>query len=326
MERRAFIGGLVGSALVLPRRVRAQVPSVPTVGFLNGQSAEPLEHLTAAFRTGLSERGYVDGDTVTIDYRWANNEGSAVLRVLAADLAIEAAVIFAGGGNTAIAAAQEHAPEIPVVFVTGSDPVEAGFAESLTRPVDNLTGITFFAVVLEQKRLELLHKLLPSVTTVSVLVQSSQGFEPVRAEVEHAAAVLGLGLRIFGANSAAEIDSAFAAMTQDRPQALLIAGNGFYLSRREQIVAGATGLGVPTVYTQREFVTAGGLMSYGTSLASAYRRAGIYVGQILDGADTRDLPVVQDTLFEFVINLRTAAALGVTIPTELMIAATEFIE
>lgn len=325
IRRRTLLGSLAAAA-VAPTVLRAQVPQRPVIGFLNGQPSASVAHLVGALRIGLGSRGYFEGVNLAISYRWAEL-GSNDLVALARDLLNDGPnVLFVAGGDVAIEVAQEATARVPIVFVTGSDPVAAGFVGSLSQPDGNLTGISLFAVSLEQKRLELLHTLLPGVRTISVLLDPGPTYPLISRQLEAAAARLGVGLRLLVAGSEADIDAAFAVMAADGTEALMVAGDSFYFSRREQIVRLANRARIPAFYTQREYVLAGGLISYGTSIASAYRNAGAYLGRILDGEAVADLPVMQATDFEFVVNLDAARALGLDIAPEVMVAATEFVE
>ncbi len=301
---------------------------MPVIGFLNSQSATTFAHLTEAFFEGLLQRGYVPDENVAVDYRWADGRYDR-LPELAAELVNQKVnVLFAGGGQPPAFAAQAATATIPVVIVAeGADAVARGFVASLNRPGGNVTGVGLFAGALDRKRLEMVHQLLPDVGTVAALLNPAlPDIAEQRARLAEAAARLGLNLTVVTASTEAEIDAAFATMARDGVRALLIGTDPYFYSRRSQVVALAGRFGIPAAYTQRDYATAGGLMSYGSDLRAAYRQAGNYVARILDGENPAEMPIVQDAVFEFVINLRTARDLGLAVPQDLMIAATEVIE
>jgi putative ABC transport system substrate-binding protein len=327
LPRRFAVLALAGLPWLSPAPVPAQPAELPVVGVLNGQSPETVALLMKAFHEGLAEAGYVADRNVTVEYRWANVE-YGLLPELAAELVErEVAVIFAAGSGQAILAAKSATTTIPVVFATGGDPVRFGYVSTLSRPGGNLTGAAMFSSRLEPKRLELLHALLPSVETVAVIANPASDAFPVQsADLEAAAQALGLELRMFTARSEGEIDAAFAAIEAERLGALLVASDAFFAqSQSQRIVELAARYEIPTVYASRDFPTVGGLMSYGTSLERVYRQAGFYTGQVLNGEDPADLPVVGPETFDLVVNLRTASALGVTVPPGVMLAATEIL-
>jgi ABC-type uncharacterized transport system substrate-binding protein len=327
LRRRQFIELLCGGAAAWPLAVRAQQPSVPAVGFLNALGRNDRPHLPAAFRRGLSEAGYVEGRNVTIEYRFAENHQDR-LQALAADLVgRRVAVIAATGGGASVMAAMGATNTIPIVFTTGGDPMREGYVASLNRPGGNVTGVSWFSTLIAGKALGLLHELIRNAALIAVLVNPRlpEGAR-TQPDAHEAARVLGRQLLVLNASTPAEIDAAFAAMREKRTGALFVGGDPFFSSRVQQIVALAARDAIPAMYTNREFVEQGGLMCYGNDIADAYRRVGVYVGRILNGASPADLPIDQATKFEFVINLRTAKALGLTIPNTVLIAADEVIE
>jgi putative tryptophan/tyrosine transport system substrate-binding protein len=325
MKRRAFIAGL-GGTLVLPLAARAQQQTMPLVGslFPTGHVADSFAE--AAFRNGLNEAGYFDGKNARIETRWAENKAER-LPALAADLVSRhVTVIFAGGNQPALAAKAATAT-IPIVFVTGGDPVKLGLVASLNRPGGNLTGVVFLTQLLESKRLGLLHDMVPQANRIAALLNPNNPIADTQVrEIDEAAHALGLQLQIQYASTERDIDTAFATIAQARAGGLLVGADPFFFNKRANIIAQAEHYRLPAMYEWREFPVAGGLMSYGTSLTGAYRHAGVYTGQILKGANPADLPVQQATKFELVINLKTAKALGLTIPPTLLARADEVIE
>jgi putative tryptophan/tyrosine transport system substrate-binding protein len=326
MKRRELLL-LLGGALMTARGLRAQQKAMPVIGFLSSGSPGPFAPFVAAFRQGLSETGYVEGQTVAIEYRWA--EGSYDrLPALAADLVGgKVDVITASGGPLPALAAKSATSTIPIVFSSGVDPVERGLVASLARPGGNLTGFTIVSLELMPKRLELLSELVPQASVFALLVNpNNAGIEPMIREVQEAARAKGLQLHVLKAGTESEIDTAFAALVQLQAGALVVSADPFFNTRREQLVALAALHTVPAMYELREFAAAGGLISYAPSLTAAYRQVGIYVGKILKGANPADLPVQRPTTFELVINLKTAKALGLTIPQSILMSASEVIE
>jgi putative tryptophan/tyrosine transport system substrate-binding protein len=327
MRRRDVIILLGGAAAAWPIAARAQQPMLPVIGFLGTASPALGTHLDDSFRRGLAETGFVHGRDVVIEYRWAEGRYDRV-PALAADLVSrQVAVIVTVGGETSAAAARAATATIPIVFNTGTDPVRLGLVNSLARPGGNATGVNIFTTELAEKRLGLLHDVIPAASTIAVLVNPNFAPGVVNArESEAAARAIGKQVVIFNASSEAEIDTTFAKIVGARPGALLVGADPFFNSRRDRIVALAARHAIPAIYEWREFAQAGGLMSYGTRLADAYRQQGIYAGRILKGEKPADLPVLQLTKFELVINLKTAKALGLTFPPGLLAIADEVIE
>jgi putative tryptophan/tyrosine transport system substrate-binding protein len=326
VRRRAFITLLGGAAAAWPLVARAQQSRLPVIGFLHplGGSAEARAPMVAAFRQGLAEAGYVEGQNVAIEFQWAEAR-SDPLPALAAELVRrQVAVLVAAGGDAAAKAAKSATSSIPIVFAQGGDPVTGGLVKSLARPDADVTGVTFFTTVLGPKRLELLRELVPKAATIAMLVHPGSMGDSI--EVGQAARALGLPLRTLHAASDQEIDAAFRSLGQERPEGLLIISNPLFTDRREQIVTLANHYRIPTVYPLREYVAAGGVLSYGASIKDAYRQAGVYAGRILSGAKPPDLPILQPTRFELLINLRTAKALGLEIPPTVLARADEVIE
>jgi putative ABC transport system substrate-binding protein len=327
LKRREFIALLGGPAFAWPLAARAQQSGMPVVGFLSGQSPRTFARLLAAFHQGLKQTGYVEGNNVAIEYRWAEGQRDR-LPGLAADLVRrQVAVIAATGGIASVLAAKAATTTIPIVFNSNDDPIRTGLVTSLNRPGGNLTGVSWFTAQLAAKRLALLHDLVPNAAVVALLVNPKDpeaGSQPTDAQ--EAARVLGHQLSVLNASTASEIDAAFAALVEQRAGALVAAADPFFLSRRDQIIALAARHAIPTIYSTREFVAAGGLMSYGNSLPDSYRHNGIYVGRILKGDKPGELPIDQSTKFELVINLKTAKTLGLDLPLSLQISVDEVIE
>ena len=325
MHRRRLIA-LLGGAIALPCVAAAQQKAMPVIGFLSSEGSGALAPRLAAFRQGLSETGYVEGQNVAIEYRWAEGRFDR-LPELAADLVgRKVDVIATSGGDFTAVAAKNATSLIPIVFLAAGDPVEEGLVASLARPGGNLTGVTFIGVELWGKRVELISELVPETRALAVLMNPNFPFAERNIKaVEEAARAKGLQLRILRAATESEIDAAFTALAELQTRALLV-GAPTFLGQREQIVALAARYGVPAIYDWREYVAAGGLISYGTNLADTYRIIGTYVGKILKGAKPADLPVQQPTRFELVVNLKTAKALGLTVPPSILARADEAIE
>jgi putative ABC transport system substrate-binding protein len=327
MNRRAFIAGL-GGAAAWPLVARGQQQAMPVVGFLNYQSPETLGDLLRAFRQGLKETGYVEGENVAIAYRFAENQAGR-LPELAADLVRRrVAVIATTGGPPSAFAAKAATSTIPTVFAISEDPVRVGLVDSLARPGGNLTGFNFFTAEVVAKRLELLHELVPGAARIAVLVNPANSTTTASTlrEVKAVAPALGLQLKILNASTSGEINAAFAELARDRADALFVAGDAFFFIRRAQMVNLASRYAIIATYSSRDFPEAGGLMSYGTNLTETFRQVGIYVGRILKGAKPAELPIVQLPKFEMVINNETARMLGLTVPPTLLARADEVIE
>jgi putative ABC transport system substrate-binding protein len=328
MRRREFITTLLGAAAIWPAAARAQQPAMPVVGLLNGGlAAAAAAGTAAAFRKGLGETGYFEGRNVTIEERWAEGQYDR-LPALAADLVRRrVAVIAAPGGLPQALAAKAATQTIPIVFSIGGDPVAMGLVASLNRPGGNLTGVVQLNVDVTGKRLQLLHEMLPTATSIAFLVNpASRQTDAETVEAQNAARVLGVHLVILNASNPSDIEATFASVAQERVNALLVSSDQLFTARREQVVALAARYGVPTIYQFRVFAEAGGLMSYGTDLLEVYRLLGNYSGRILKGERPADLPVQQATTFELVINLKTAKTLGLTVPPQLLARADEVIE
>lgn len=326
MKRREFIG-LVGGAASLPFAARAQQPSTPVIGFLHSGSRDMFARPLAAFHQGLSESGFVDGRNVAVEYRWAENRYER-LPILAADLVSRGVKVIATPGSTPAAlAAKAASAEIPLVFLVGNDPVKLGLVASLNAPGANVTGISFLINQLEGKKLQVMHELMPAASTIGVLLNPGNPLVATQLnDVQSAAQTLGLKIIPLRIGSEAEIDAAFATLLEGRAGALLVTADPALTSWRDRMIALAARNAIPAIYHLREFTDAGGLISYGTSLSDGYRQVGIYVGRILKGAKAADLPVMQPTKFELVINNKTAKTLGLEIPGKLLAIADEVIE
>jgi putative ABC transport system substrate-binding protein len=327
MKRREFIT-LVGSvAAAWPRAARAQQAAMPVIGFLHSGSRDSFARPLAAFHQGLGEAGFVEGRTVAIEYRWAENRYDQ-LPALAADLVSRGVSVIATPGSTPAAlAAKAASPEIPLVFLIGNDPVKLGLVASLNAPGGNVTGVSFLINALEAKKLEVMRELVPAVTIVGVLLNPRNPIVDAQLkDLQQAARLLDLKIIPLNVGSEAEIGAAFATLIEQRGGALLVTADPAFTSWRDPMIALAARSAMPTVYHLREFTDAGGLISYGTSLSDGYRLVGLYVSRILKGTKPADLPVQQPTKFELVINLKTAKALGLEVPATLVVRAVEVIE
>ena len=326
IRRRKFLATLGGAAAAWPLAARAQQAAMPVIGFLHSGSAEPWKHLVAPFRQGLSETGYVEGQNLAIEYRWAD-EAYDRLPALATDLVHRGVAVILAGAPPAALAAKAATTTIPIVFTSGGDPVELGLVSSLNRPGANVTGVSFLLNELGGKRLELLRELVPTAALIGLLVNPTRPSSKSETKnAQQAAQALGVQLIVLNASSEGEIDAAFAKFIQYRVNALLVGTDPFFVTRRDKIIALTARLAIPTMYSIREYAAAGGLMSYAPSVADVYRQAGIYTGKILKGAKPADLPVTQPTKFELAINLKTAKALGLTVPLIMQMTADEVIE
>jgi putative ABC transport system substrate-binding protein len=326
MKRREFFTLLGGAAAVWPLAARAQQPTHPTIGFINLGSQEGATDFITAFRKGLSESGFVEGGNVVIEYRFARND-FARLPEWAADFARRQVAVIVANGFAPAFAAKAATTTVPIVFQTGGDPVQSGLVASLSRPGANVTGVTILVTELATKQLGLLHELLPGAKRFAVLINpTSPNAEPLIMEARTAAAALGLPVDIITASDIEGIDAAFASLAQSRPDALMVAGNTLFGNRRVQIVTLATHQRLPTIHLSRAGAQEGGLMSYGPLQNDSAHQLGLYTSRILKGAKAGDLPVIQEAKFEFVINLKAAKALGISVPPTLLARADEVIE
>jgi putative tryptophan/tyrosine transport system substrate-binding protein len=327
MRRRDFIG-IVGSAAAWPLAARAQQPAMPVIGFITGGSSDASAGWAAAFRQGLSEIGYVEGQNVTTEYHWLEGRYD-LLPALMADLVRRRVAVIATPATTAAALAAKAATStIPIIFGVGEDPVKLGLVASLARPGGNATGINFLSQEVAAKRFGILLELQPRPVQIAVLLNPANApvAEATLRDVQEAARAISLRIHILNASTNSEIDAAFAALASERADALFVAPDGYFQSRRVQLAVLAARYRIPVIFSQREFVEAGGLMSYGTDIPDSIRQVGIYAGKVLKGAKPADLPVEQSTKFEFVINLQTARSLGIDLPATLLTRADKVIE
>jgi putative ABC transport system substrate-binding protein len=328
MRRRDFIKAIGGGAVAWPLAARAQQTGIPVVGFLHSSAPNYFAQMAPAFSQGLKEAGYIEGQNLVINYRWAEGDYDR-LPTLAKDLVDrQVAVIFAAGGTDPAKAAKAATTTIPIVFVSAADPVQTGLVASLNRPVGNVTGVSLLASQLNAKKLELLSQLVPRGVVIGALVNPEYPQATREAEdFQSAAKTLGVKSIVLSAGTATEIDTAFSELQQNHQIGALVIGNDpFYGARRDQLVALASRYSVPVIYYQKEFVTAGGLLSYGPSFPDGYRQGGVYVGRILRGEKPADLPIMQPTKFDLVINVKTAKTLGLTVPPTVLALADEVIE
>jgi putative ABC transport system substrate-binding protein len=327
MQRRKFITLLGGAAVVWPLSTRGQQPAMPVIGVINAGSPDAQLHRMRAFREGLKDAGYADGENVTIEYRWGENQADRLPALVTELIRRRVAVIVATGGSVPALAAKAATATIPIVFTIPEDPVRLGLVASLGRPSGNATGINFFSNELIAKRLELLRELVPTARHIAVLVDPADAnAETVSRDVHTAARAMGLQIDILNVGTTRDIDATFATFARERPDAVFVSGGPLFVSRRVQLVLLAARHAVPASYGSREYAEIGGLMSYGTSLTDAYRQVGVYAGRILKGAKPADLPVMQATKFELVINHAAARAVGLEVPATLIARADEVIE
>ena len=327
LRRREFITLLGSAAAAWPVAAWAQQPAMPVIGFLHSQTPDALAERLRGLRRGLKDTGYVEGESVAIDYRWAENQNDR-LPALAADLVRRQVAVIAAIGPPPALAAKAATTTIPIVFAVPDDPVRLGLVASLSRPGSNATGINFFVAELIAKRLELLRELVPAAVRVAVLVNpdDTQITPLILRDVEAAARAMGLQIQVVRASTSREINAAFASFARERPDALFLGADPFFTSRRMQLTHLASRHAIPAVYSVRDYVDAGGLISYGTDVTDAWRQVGVYAGRILKGAKPADLPVVQINKFELVINAQAATMLGLAVPSSLLATADEVIE
>jgi putative ABC transport system substrate-binding protein len=328
MRRRDFIKGIAGSAGAWPLAARAQQAAMPVVAFFSGRSADASVRVATAFRKGLNETGYVEGQNVTVEYHWLEGRYDRLPALMADLVRRQVAVIASPGSGPVVLAAKAATATIPIIFGVAEDPVRLGLVANLARPGGNATGINFFVNEVVAKRLRLLHDMVPKAVRVAVLVNPSNvsSTEATLHVVQEAARAIGVQTEIVNATTISEIDAVFASFARERPDALFVAPDGFFISRAVQFATLTARDKIPAAYSDRETVAVGGLMSYGTDPADMYRQVGVYTGSILKGAKPADLPVLQSTKFEFVINLQTARALGIEVPSGLLSIADEVIE
>ena len=329
IRRRKFLATLLsGAAAAWPLAARTQQPALPVVSFINAGTSDGLARHAAAFRKGLSETGYVDGQNVTVEYHWLEGKYDLLPSLMADLVSRRVAVIATPGNNPAALAAKAATTTIPIVFGVGADPVKLGLVASLARPGGNATGINFFTTELVAKRLGLLHELVPKAVRIAVLVNpaNAPSAETTLRDIPEAARAIGLQIQVLNASTSREIEAAFVSLVRDRADALYIGPDGFFGIRRVQFATLAMRHVIPTAFSIREFPEVGGLMSYGSDRLDMFRRVGVYTGQVLKGAKPADLPVLQSTKFEFVINMQTARALGLEVPPQLLASVDEVIE
>jgi putative tryptophan/tyrosine transport system substrate-binding protein len=326
VKRREFITLLGGAAVAWPLAARAQQAAMPVIGFLDPRSPDAMTERLRGFRQGLRDSGYVEGETVAIEYRWAENQMD-LLPALAVDLVRRRVAVIVAGTTSSAFAAETATTTVPIVFLSAEDPVRLGLVASLARPGGNATGINFLSAELTAKRLEILRELVPAAVRVAVIVNpAASDAETTLRDVEPAARAMGLQIRVLNASTSREIDTAFASFVRERPDAVFVSLDPFLNSRRVQLVNLASRHAVPATFSNRDFAEIGGLMSYGANIAHAFRQVGVYAGRVLKGAKPADLPVVQASKFELVINAQTARMLGITVPPSLLATADEVIE
>ena len=327
MQRRAFITLLGRATAAWPLTALAQSSAMPVVGFIRDGSADASARFAAAFRKGLNETGYVDGQNVTVEYHWMEGQYDR-LPALVTDLVRRQVAVIAAPGNVPALAAKSATATIPIVFGVGGDPVQYGLVASLARPGGNATGVNFFVHEVAAKRLRLLHDLVPKAVRIAVLLnpENAAVAETTLRDVQEVAPSIRLQIQVLNASTIGEIDAAFATLAREHPDALFVAGDAFFVSQRAQLAALTARHQIPAAYSVRELAAAGGLMSYGSDLADMFHQVGVYTGSILKGAKPAELPVLQSTKFDFVINLKTARALGIEVPSGLLLIADEVIE
>ena len=326
-KRREFLTLLGGAAAAWPPAARAQQSAMPVVGFLNNTTPETYEPFVASFRRGLGQVGYIERQNVTIEYRWGRNEGNRLPDLAKELVQRDVTVIVASGGDQAVRAVQAATRTIPIISTFGSDPVETGLVRSLNRPDGNITGVSVFAVQLVAKRLELAREFTPQAAAIGFLVNpNNANYQIYIREVDEAAKSLGQRIIVLHAGTENECDAAFAELARQQAGALIVESDPFFNEITVHLVVSAARLSIPVVFPRREFTVAGGLLSYGTSLTEAYRQVGIYTGRILKGAKPAELPILLPSRYELVLNLKIAKALGITVPTSVLVRADEVIE
>jgi putative ABC transport system substrate-binding protein len=327
MKRREFLRVFGGVAAAWPLAARAQQATMPVIGFIHSASPSYFAQFAGAFRDGLKEAGYVEHQNIAIEYRWAEGRYDRLPALVNELIERQVAVIFAAGGTDPAKAAKAATTAIPIVFISAADPVKTGLVASLSRPGGNVTGVSLLASAIDAKKLGLLRELVPAASAIGLLINPKYpAAKSQSGEVQEAAKSLGVKSIVLSASTEGEIDMAFASLVQQGTSALLVGTDPFFNSRREQFAAMAARYSIPVIYPQREYVTVGGLISYGPHFADGYRQAGVYVGRILAGEKPANLPVMQPTKFEMVINLKTAKALGLSVPPTLLALADEVIE
>jgi putative ABC transport system substrate-binding protein len=328
MRRREFITLVGGASVAWPLATRAQQLAMPVVAFISNGSPDASTRFVAAFRKGLTENGYVEGQNMTVEYHWLEGRLDQAPTVVADLVRRQVAAIATPASNATALAAKAATATIPIVFGVSLDPVRLGLVASLARPGGNVTGINFFASEVTAKRLRLLHDLVPNAVRIAIIVNPANASttEATLRDVREAASTLGLQIQILNATTIGEIDAAFADFARERLDALFVGGDGTFVAHREQFATLAAVNKIPAAYSQRDYVQVGGLMSYGTDLADMFRQVGVYTGRILNGAKPADLPVLQSTKFDFAVNLQTARALGIQVPSGVLSIADEVIE